>query len=691
MVKTNQKKRSFDSPKEKIVEQPIEKRQKEATVVHRCRFIHYLSAPIVSMSLSNEYLAVGRQNGTIQLWNPRGNIWFHEKTIPGVKNDLEVVCWAGNRLFSAGLGGIITEYNLTTLLPSFTTSSFGGAVWSMQVNPSQQVLAVGCEDGVVRLFRIVENGLEYLSALERQSSRVVSLAWHPHKPIIVCGSTEGFVRAIHADTGRTVHRMMARKEKGQDTIIWSVLVLKDGTIVTGDSLGTVSFWHGKKGVLIKSIICHDADVLCLAGNSDGTVVFSSGVDRRVTKLVYVEETNSWVINGHKRYQNNDVRSLLYLEDRKWDAVLSGGVETGLIMSFPTAEFDKMYQRRLGFIPNPSPISVAKDRRMVMCMNDESLQVFKIGTKQILAFEAKQGRLENGQKISNQRHRHLLTINVKGETNNVSSDVSRNGELIVVSDAYKIKLFRIIYDIAEKPTVQAIHEQILDELPGALMMKFSPDGSKLAVVGTDSVIYLVDVELFTLITKFTTHKSGYESNKWNSATITNVIFSSDGKYLVSGDSSRRIVSHSLNTFKVQVLPKFTHMHTSFSVDPKESVLCVTTTVNEIYLIDLTTNTLTDWSRQCSHQLPSYFTSRTETILGVVFGIKPNVLLVYGNSYTHVIDLNEIVGQNDVWKIDHRYQSLIYCDKIEDELVVIERPYLQMLSELPDAFNSRLSGI
>jgi hypothetical protein len=39
-----------------------------------------------------------------------------------------------------------------------------------------------------------------------------------------------------------VDRMVIGPRKGEETLIWSVLVLKDGTVVTGDSLGSVTFW-----------------------------------------------------------------------------------------------------------------------------------------------------------------------------------------------------------------------------------------------------------------------------------------------------------------------------------------------------------------------------------------------------------------------------------------------------------------
>lgn len=55
--------------------------------------------------------------------------------------------------------------------------------------------------------------------------------------------------------------------KGEHTVVWAVAVLKDGTIVSGDSMGNVKFWDGEMGTQSQSFKTHKADVLCLAVGS----------------------------------------------------------------------------------------------------------------------------------------------------------------------------------------------------------------------------------------------------------------------------------------------------------------------------------------------------------------------------------------------------------------------------------------
>ena len=70
--------------------------------------------------------------------------------------------------------------------------------------------------------------------------------------------------------------------KKKPPLVWSVLLLSDLCVVTGDSSGHVSFFDGKHGTLIRRFASHQADVLTLAVTSDEAQVFASGVDQKVS-------------------------------------------------------------------------------------------------------------------------------------------------------------------------------------------------------------------------------------------------------------------------------------------------------------------------------------------------------------------------------------------------------------------------
>lgn len=65
------------------------------------------------------------------------------QVIPGRKGRAtDALCWVGERLFSAGLNGEITEYDLDSLRPKFSASAYGGPIWTISSNPQGTMLAV---------------------------------------------------------------------------------------------------------------------------------------------------------------------------------------------------------------------------------------------------------------------------------------------------------------------------------------------------------------------------------------------------------------------------------------------------------------------------------------------------------------------------------------------------------------------
>ena len=85
-------------------------------------------------------------------------------------------------------------------------------------------------------------------------------------------------------SGRTLYRMTGDVQRGVSTSIWSILVLADSTIVSGDNRGHVQFWDGHVGVLLSSVQQHAAEIYALAVSTDEDFVYASGADSRITCL-----------------------------------------------------------------------------------------------------------------------------------------------------------------------------------------------------------------------------------------------------------------------------------------------------------------------------------------------------------------------------------------------------------------------
>ena len=60
------------------------------------------------------------------------------------------------------------------------------------------------------------------------------------------------------------------------------MVLPDGTMVSGDSTGSLQFWDGQHGTLLQAFSQHKADILAVAASKDGCTVFATGIDVQVS-------------------------------------------------------------------------------------------------------------------------------------------------------------------------------------------------------------------------------------------------------------------------------------------------------------------------------------------------------------------------------------------------------------------------
>jgi len=194
-----------------------------------------------------------------------------------------------------------------------TISSQGGSIWSIAANPSSSSLALGCEDGTVRILSVAHDTLTHLRRFDRVKCRMLSIAWGPPVPRqsqrtpqknlgeessdeedededdwtdswLVTGGSDSSLRKWDLATGRVTERMGVDKVRGERTLVWTVGVLgfdlflslssqnaycsanvfSDGTIISGDSLGMVKFWDPRTCTQLHSFQAHGADVLCMA-------------------------------------------------------------------------------------------------------------------------------------------------------------------------------------------------------------------------------------------------------------------------------------------------------------------------------------------------------------------------------------------------------------------------------------------
>ena len=278
--------------------------------------------------------------------------------------------------------------------------------------------------------------------------------------------------------------------------------LSDGTIISGDSLGMVKFWDSQTCTQLQSFEAHGADVLCLAIGlvrntwrillmfidqsyaQDGTSVYTSGIDQKVTQFSLIESSSSkddsslpsparWVRTASKRMHSHDVRGLSIwppytpfpspyqrpFPTHVAPLLVSGGLDmsiavtpaalpqsiaahtTNPLATSVIATFEDAYHRRIAYSSGTHGtvgLHLAKAARLVLSTGDTSLAVWRLSEKPPLEEEPLSGEGPSWNKV--------LEMSLRVQTNIVASAISDNGCWLAVSDAFEVKLFWLQADV-----------------------------------------------------------------------------------------------------------------------------------------------------------------------------------------------------------------------------------------------------
>ena len=421
--------------------------------IHRCRFVPYPPSAINALAFSHPSsprnpgrgpsslrLAIGRANGDIEIWNPLQGAWYQESIFRGAKErSIEGLVWtqdpedvdkSGNivsgklRLFSIGYSTVVTEWNLGTGRPARHSAGNYGEIWCAAAQPKGQLLkrpgktvadqtreeelqiqnlAVGCADGAIVLLSTADGDLRFTRVLARpaKKSRVLSLTFQ-NRHIIIAGHADSTIRIYDIRNAQQMRNMtLGAGPKGgpKETLVWSVKCLLDGTIVSGDSTGTLCFWDGKNYALLQRIKSHDVDILDVAVSADSQSVFSGGMDRRTTLYKRTGsgrpgEGHRWAKITHQRMHQNDVKAMATFETRGLSTLVSGGwcytsptpcstnskYVTGLDTTpiiVPIQEFGRQYHRTLAGLPQEPNVRSAPGKRLLISWWDREVKIWII--------------------------------------------------------------------------------------------------------------------------------------------------------------------------------------------------------------------------------------------------------------------------------------------------------------------------
>lgn len=71
------------------------------------------------------------------------------------------------RLFCSGLNGKLFEIDLEDLTISNITDSYGGGIWCMDYDYHSEMIALGCEDGSIKLIDVASGNLTFLKSFSK--------------------------------------------------------------------------------------------------------------------------------------------------------------------------------------------------------------------------------------------------------------------------------------------------------------------------------------------------------------------------------------------------------------------------------------------------------------------------------------------------------------------------------------------
>uniref|UniRef100_A0A8B9NW52 UTP4 small subunit processome component n=1 Tax=Apteryx owenii TaxID=8824 RepID=A0A8B9NW52_APTOW len=681
--------------------------------VHRVRFFSYVPAGVRCLAYHRrtDRLALARTDGAVEVYNFAAN-YFQEKAIPGHEaRTVEALCWAaGDRLFGAGLGGDISEYDLERLRVKRSVDGFGGPIWSMAANAGGTRLAIGCEDGSVKLFHVVPDGVQFERNLDRQQGRVLCLSWHPSETHIAAGSVD-LLRVLDVGSGRTVQRIMVnyhvQKSKKRECVVWSVAFLSSGTVVSSDSFGRLQFWDWERGTLLESHTVSTSAVLSLAVSEkeDSIVVGTSAGATYQFQLLPVKmgsQDKHWVRTKPFQHHTHDVRAVAHSPT----ALISGGLDAQLVIRPLMEKMQKKgYEavlRKFTF-PHRRLVSSARKARLLLFQFSQHLELWKLGSTD------ESGK--DGEVLPVCRApEHLVQLKSKGPEHIYCSCVSPCGSWIAYSTASRFHLYRAQYE-GDGVSIKKVANVPKLLLP-AYQLQCSADSGSLFVASDQGSVHVLQLlepggckHLHTLRPPSGTLEAVYL-----------LASSADGNWLAAASGDWEIHIYSLKRFKHHcTVPMYSCAVTALAIHPVTNNLVIAYSDQQLFEFSIPEKQYTAWSRTVQNSgLHRAWLERDSPITHIAFNPKnPSHILLHDVYMFCVLDKSlplpddsaSLMNQSALkqlpetarkrqlhaFKICKKFQPLLFADLLDENcLVMVERPIMDIKTQLPPPIQQKKFG-
>ncbi|GER40218.1 transducin family protein / WD-40 repeat family protein [Striga asiatica] len=559
-------------------------------------------------------------------------------------------------------------------------------------------LALACDDGCVRIYDMSDEGkLTYSRTLPRVSGRTLSVTWSPDSNRIYSGSSDGFIRCWDVKSFHEVYRItvgLGGRGSGNDLCIWSLLALRCGTIVSGDSSGSVQFWDGQFGTLLQAHSYHKGDVNALAAAPSHNIVFSAGSDGQVILYKHSGEVvgssnrklapdviKKWTYVGYVRAHTHDVRALtvatpichedlppdvkvkrargrmkpLEFSYHKWahlsvPMLISAGDDTKLY-AYSVKEFTKFSPHDICPAPQRMPMqlvqkTVLSQTPLLLIQAAHSLDIYCVRLKSHAASEFGPGT--SGGLASTDL---IARVKCKVSRKIICSTISSSGTSFAYSDHVKPSLFELKRNKLGKGSWTVNKRQLPKELPFAHYMVFTSDSSRLLLAGHDRRIYMVDVGSTKLVHAFTPcRKDDDKTLPPSEPPITKMFTSADGQWLAAINCFGDVYIFNLETLRqhwfISRLDGASVTAGGFTPQ-NSSVLIISTSSNQVYALDVEAKQLGEWSTRHTFSLPKAYQEFPGEVIGLSFqpSSSSSSVTVYSPRAMCLIDFGLPVDKED----------------------------------------------
>ncbi|MCP2201918.1 nSTAND1 domain-containing NTPase [Lentzea flava] len=153
--------------------------------------------------------------------------------------NLTAVAWHPHRqIFAVAGEGNVTVNSMDRTLYSFVESKwFTSIAW----HPEHDVLAAGCADATIVLFRLTDD-LVKIGELHGHADEIRAMAWSPDGRSLLSASSDATARVWDPVTSGQRTALL-----GHGDAVTAALWLPDGTVVTGSRDRTVRYWDVSDG------------------------------------------------------------------------------------------------------------------------------------------------------------------------------------------------------------------------------------------------------------------------------------------------------------------------------------------------------------------------------------------------------------------------------------------------------------